>query len=230
MKTPLYLLSFGLALAVAAAGQTGNQSQTQTPPVNSTTPATQIGSGAQTKAGTPAQSSTTTTTPAGQVSPTGTAEPPAAQGTAPATGGVAGAAGASTAQTPAADNSASGVAAVSDSDLEGQIQNALNKEPTLSGDSTHVKVTGDTIELGGNVGTNKEKVTATRIVQSYAGSKKLVNNLTIGGRTGNTTVPRTDQDQTDRSGVSSSTTDRTGNNPNPATNPEPQKGSKPPHN
>jgi hypothetical protein len=228
MKTPLYLLSFGLAAALAAAGQTGNQSQTQTPPVSPSTPATQIGSGAQTKAGTPAPSSTTPQ--AGQVSPTGTAEPPSAQGTAPATGGVAGAASSSTVQTPSGDNSATGVAAVSDSDLESQIQNALNKEPTLSGDSTHVKVSADSIELGGSVNSNKEKVTATRIVQSYAGSRKLVNNLTVSGRAGNATAPRADQDQTDRSGVSSGATDRTGSstNPNPATNPEGQKGSKPP--
>jgi osmotically-inducible protein OsmY len=228
MKRPLYLLSLGLAAALAAAGQTGNQSQTQTPPVNPSTPATQVGSGAQTKAGTPASSSTTT--PAGQVNPTGTGEPPSAQGTAPATGGVGGAASSSTVQTPAGDNSASGVASVSDSDLEGQIQNALNKEPTLTGDSTHVKVSADSIELNGNVNSNKEKVTATRIVQSYAGSRKLVNNLTVSGRTSNTTAPRAEQDQTDRSGVSSSPTDRNGtsSNPNPATNPEPQKGSKPP--
>jgi len=231
MKAPLYLLSFGLAAALAASGQTGNQgqpqSQTQTPPVTSNNPSSQIGSGAETKAGTPAPSSTTP--PAGQVSPTGTAVPPSSQGTAPATGGVAGAASSSTVQTPAGDNSSTGVAAVSDSDLEGQIQNALNKEPTLSGDSTRVKVSADTIELGGTVNSNKEKVTATRIVQSYAGSRKLVNNLTVGNRSGNTTAPRSDQDQTDRTGAAS-TTDRTGtsSNPNPATNPEPQKGSKPP--
>lgn len=226
MKTPLNLLSFSLVMVLAAAGQSGNQSQTQTPPVSPTTPATQIGSGAQTQTGTPAPSSTTP--PAGQVSPTGTGVPPA-QGTAPATGGVAGAAGSSATQAPAGDNSANGIAAVSDTDLESQIQNALNKEPTLSGDSTRVKVSTDTIELGGNVGTNKEKVTATRIVQSYAGSKKLVNNLTVSNRSGSTTAPRSEQDQTDRTGASS-TTDRTGTgNSNPATNPEPNKGSRPPH-
>jgi osmotically-inducible protein OsmY len=69
---------------------------------------------------------------------------------------------------------------VADPELEGQIQNALSKEPTLTGDSAHVTVSGDTIELAGTVGTNKEKITATRIVQSYAGSKRLVNRLTIG--------------------------------------------------
>jgi hypothetical protein len=39
------------------------------------------------------------------------------------------------------------------------------------------------------VGTNKEKITATRIVQSYAGSKKLVNKLTIAGRSEKSPAP-----------------------------------------
>jgi osmotically-inducible protein OsmY len=227
MKKPIYLLSFGLsfAMALAAAGQTSSQnppqSQTQTPPISSTTPATQVGSGAETKAGTPAP---TSTTPNGHVSPTGTGAPPS-QDTVPATGGVSGAASSSATQTPAAEGSPSGVSAVTDSDLEGQIQNALNKEPTLSGDSTHVRVTGDTIELGGNVGTNKEKVTATRIVQSYAGSRKLVNHLAVASRGSTTSSPSGQQDQTDRTPASGNS-DRTGSNP--ASNPEPNKGGRPP--
>jgi len=228
MKKPFYLLSFGLSLSMAltAAGQTSSQnppqSQTQTPPVSSTTPATQVGSGAETKAGTPAPSSTT---PSGHVDPTGTGAPPS-QDTAPATGGVSGAASSSATQTPAAEGSPNGVAAPTDSDLEGQIQNALNKEPTLSGDSTHVRVTADTIELGGNVGTNKEKVTATRIVQSYAGSRKLVNHLAVGNRGGSAaSSPSGQQDQTDRTATPGNS-DRTG--ANPASNPEPNKGGKPP--
>jgi osmotically-inducible protein OsmY len=219
MKKPLYLLSFGFALALAAAAQTS--SQTQTPPVNPTTPDNQIGTGAQSKSGTPAQTSTTPNPP-GQVSPTGTAEPPA-QGSAPnpTTGGVAGAAGASATQAPAAQSSPSGIAAVSDPDLEAQIQNALNKEPTLSGDNTRVKVSADSIELDGNVATNKEKITATRIVQSYAGSKKLVNRLNISGGNGSTTSRRNETpDSSDRTRPSSTT--------NPANNPEPNKGAQPP--
>jgi len=218
MNKPLYLLSFGLAMALAAAGQTSTQ--TQSPPVNPTTPANQVGSGAQTKAGTPAS---TPTTPNGQVNPTETGEPPA-QSTAPvspATGGVAGAAGASATQNPAAEGSQNGIAAISDSDLEAQIQNALSKEPTLSSDNTHVKVSADTIELDGNVATSKEKITATRIVQSYSGSKKLVNRLTINGATGKTTSPRTEPpDSADRTRPTST--------PNPAKNPEPNKGSQRP--
>lgn len=212
MKKLFLSLGIGFSLALAAMAQ--SSSQTQTPPVNPTTPANQIGSGAQTKSGKPAPSATTS--PAGQVDPTGTAQPPDQTTTpsAPATGGVAGAASSSTAQSPSPDTSAAGIAAVSDPELQTQIQHALNKEPTLTGDSTHVTVTPEAIELAGNVGTSKEKITATRIVQSYAGSKKVVNHLTIGGKGSPSTQP---QENPDASHPGSTT---------PPTNPD--KGGQPP--
>jgi osmotically-inducible protein OsmY len=133
--------------------------------------------------------------------------------TAPAaTGGVAGAASSSTSQTPDAQNSTGGINTMTDSDLQSQIQNALSKEPTLSGDSPRVNVSGDTVELAGNVGTNKEKITATRIVQSYTGSKKIVNKLTIS--------PRSEKS-------SPTSTDNPSNTANPNSNPEPNKGAPP---
>lgn len=160
MRIPIYILGFGFVLSVAGLTAQTTQQPQQTPPVNPSTPATRIGDGAQSKAGTPVPSATSPST----------------------TGGVAGAASSSTAQSPAAQESAGGVSAMSDSDLESQIENALSKEPTLTGNSARVHVSGDTVELAGTVGTNKEKITATRIVQSYTGSKKLVNKLTVGGR------------------------------------------------
>jgi hypothetical protein len=196
MRSIFFLVSFGFVLSVAATWQTTPQSQT--PPVNPSTPANRIGDGAQSKSGTP-------------VTPSATA---------PATGGVAGAASSSTAQSPEAQDSAAGISAMTDSDLESHIQNALSKEPTLSGDSAHVNVSGDSIVLAGTVGTNKEKVTATRIVQSYAGSKKVENKLTIGGRSEKASP-------TDNAGRGR----HAGSNANPANNPEPEKGtprSKPP--
>jgi osmotically-inducible protein OsmY len=101
---------------------------------------------------------------------------------------------------------------MTDSDLQSQIQNALSKEPTLTGDSPRVNVSGDTVELAGNVGTNKEKITATRIVQSYTGSKKLVNKLTIS--------PRSEKS-------SPASTENPASTANPANNPEPNKGTAP---
>ncbi|HXO37176.1 MAG TPA: BON domain-containing protein [Candidatus Acidoferrum sp.] len=161
MKIQLHVLGFGFVLSVAGLTAQTTQPQQPTTPVNPSTPATRIGDGAQSKAGTPVQS--TTTAPS-------------------TTGGVSGAASSSTAQSPDAQDTAGGVSAMTDSDLQSQIQNALSKEPTLAGNSAHVNVSGDTVELAGTVGTNKEKITATRIVQSYAGSKKLVNKLTLGGK------------------------------------------------
>jgi osmotically-inducible protein OsmY len=168
MKISFYVLGFGLVLSVAASAQTQQQ---QTPPVNPTTPATHVGDGAQTKAGTPAQPSV------------------------PATGGVAGAASSSTAPNPETANPSDAISDMTDSDLQSQIQSALSKEPTLAGDSARATVSGDTIELNGTVGTNKEKITATRIVQSYAGSKKLVNKLTIAGRSEKSPAPESKQPQ-----------------------------------
>ena len=185
MKIPIYVLGFGFVLSVAiSTAQTAPQQQPTTP-VSPSTPATQVGDGAQSKAGTPVQP--TTTTPS-------------------TTGGVSGAASSSTAQTPDAQDSAGGLSAMTDSDLQSQIQNALSKEPTLTGDSPRVNVSGDTVELAGAVGTNKEKITATRIVQSYSGSKKLVNKLTINPRNEKASPASTE---------------------NPANNPEPNKGTQP---
>jgi osmotically-inducible protein OsmY len=190
MRIPIYVLGFGFVLSTVALTAQSAQQQQPTTPVNPSTPATQVGDGVQSKAGTPVQPTTT----------------------APSTGGMAGAASSSTTQTPDAQSSTGGISAMTDSDLQSQIQNALSKEPTLTGDSPRVNVSGDTVELAGNVGTNKEKITATRIVQSYSGSKKLVNKLAIS--------PRNEKS-------SPASTDNPGSTANPANNPEPTKGTPP---
>lgn len=199
MRFPVYVLGFGFILSVAAvAAQTAHQPQT---PVSPATPANQVGDGSQSKSGTPVQptsASPSTTSPS-------------------TTGGVAGSASSSTAQSPdvqTPDNTG-GVSAMTDSDLQSQIQGALSKEPTLTGDNPHVSVSGDTIELAGAVNTNKEKITASRIVQSYAGSKKLVNNLTISGKSDKTSS-HTTADDGGRQPVTA-----------PSNNPEPEKGGSP---
>lgn len=64
--------------------------------------------------------------------------------------------------------------------LESRIQNTLGKEPTLSHDSVKVAVSGDAIELTGSVATSRERLTAIRIAQSYAGSKRVVSRITVG--------------------------------------------------
>jgi osmotically-inducible protein OsmY len=95
-------------------------------------------------------------------------------------------------------------AAVSDGDLQAQIQNALKNEPTLSNESVRVAVSDDQIDLSGAVATAKEKLTAKRIVQSYAGNRKVKDHLTLGGHSpdnganpvhNNTENPATNPDQ-----------------------------------
>ena len=192
MKSLPLVLGFGFILSVAAAtAQTSpaTQQQPTTPPVNPTTPANNVGDGAQTKAGTPATPTSTTTPNSGS----------AASGTMQS----------SEAQAPS-----SSANPMENSDLQGQIQNALSKEPTITGDP-HVTVMGDTVELAGTVGSAKEKITASRIVQSYTGSKKLVNNLTITGRDDKNSIHTTSPN----GGAQPITA--------PQNNPEPQKGSAP---
>ncbi|MGH9568256.1 MAG: hypothetical protein ACRD4F_01355, partial [Candidatus Angelobacter sp.] len=51
-------------------------------------------------------------------------------------------------------------------------------------------VDASTIQLSGSVGSAREKLIAARIARSYAGNKKLVNRLTITGRSSN--LPQAD--------------------------------------
>lgn len=105
-----------------------------------------------------------------------------ANGQTPSTtgGGVAGAAGA------AAASSDSGM---SNGALQSQIQNALKNEPTLVNDNLNVSVSEDQIELSGSAGSAREKLTAERIVQSYAGNRKVKDHVTPNGHNHDTQNP-----------------------------------------
>jgi osmotically-inducible protein OsmY len=69
-------------------------------------------------------------------------------------------------------------AAQSATDLKSQIENSLQKEQ-LTG--VLVNVTDNTIELSGMVPNAKEKQTARRIAQSFAGTRKLVDHIRLTG-------------------------------------------------
>lgn len=109
-------------------------------------------------------------------------------------------------------------ATLSDSDLQSRIQQALNKEPTLAGDSVNVKVSDRTIDISGRVGNAKQKLTATRIVQSYAENRKVEDHLTIGNTSSNAAAPA--------AGVSGNESNSPGR-PDLSSHPEPEKGSAP---
>jgi len=80
-------------------------------------------------------------------------------------------------------------AAAAGGDIQMQIQNALQKDPTLSSDNITVSVTDDAIELSGTVASGKEKQTAKRIAQSYAGNRKVKEHLTVKGEGSDNKVP-----------------------------------------
>lgn len=167
MRKFLSLIMFALALGITiAAGQTRN------PTANA--PAGDSGQAATAQSTTaPAQSITSMAGNSGAA-------------TAPANAAGTGSGGVDSAKTQATENPQSAAASTSDSELQTQIQQALNKEPTLSDDTVNVAVSGRSIDLSGRVGNARQKLTATRIVQSYAENRKVVDHLTIGNTSGNT--------------------------------------------
>jgi len=86
-------------------------------------------------------------------------------------------------------------------EIQSEIQNALSQQGTLSGSNIQVNVTDTDVELTGNVATPDQKQTAERIAGSYAGSRRVVNHITVSslsGQTGgeNPGTPATTQPQT----------------------------------
>jgi osmotically-inducible protein OsmY len=69
-----------------------------------------------------------------------------------------------------------------DDQLQQQIQTALKNDPSLSNSTIMVSLATDSIELSGDVATGKEKKTAQRIAESYAGNRKMKNNITVAGK------------------------------------------------
>jgi len=107
------------------------------------------------------------------------AQAPATSQTPPATTGTTG----STATAPDSQTNP-GVAGTPSTggELQGQIQNALKNEPTLANDNISVSVTDTEIDLSGTVASGKEKLTARRIAQSFAGNRKVKEHLTMSGQ------------------------------------------------
>jgi hypothetical protein len=66
-------------------------------------------------------------------------------------------------------------------DLQKRIEAALQRDPTLSGASITVNVTDDAIDISGNANTNKERLAARRIVQSFAANRRVRERITVAG-------------------------------------------------
>ncbi len=81
--------------------------------------------------------------------------------------------------------SATGMTFAADTDaktLQGEIDSALKSDPALANSQLNVNVDDSQITLTGTVPTGKEKVTATRIAQSYAGNRRVQDKVSIAGR------------------------------------------------
>ncbi len=71
---------------------------------------------------------------------------------------------------------------VSDSSsLQQQLDQAFQSEPSLNGSKIDVAVSDSQVHLTGSVSTNKDKVTAERIAKSYAGSRKVIDKVSVTG-------------------------------------------------
>ena len=64
-------------------------------------------------------------------------------------------------------------------EAQSQIVQKLQTEPGLSSRDIIVEVTKDTVVLSGSVPTQNDRAVAQRIVQSYAGAKRIENRLVI---------------------------------------------------
>jgi osmotically-inducible protein OsmY len=92
-------------------------------------------------------------------------------------------------------NSANGLGMTPDVDsntLRSQIDSALKSDPTLGNAQLSVDVNATQITLSGSVPSGKEKQTAVRIAQSYAGNRRVSDKVTLAGKQ---TPPQTQNSQ-----------------------------------
>ena len=82
-------------------------------------------------------------------------------------------------QPPPSDQSKPGMA--STADVQGDIQAALQKEPSLANSNINVQVTGQNVDLTGTVPNKDAKDTAEQIAKAHAGSLGVKNHLKVGG-------------------------------------------------
>jgi hypothetical protein len=102
--------------------------------------------------------------------------------------------------TPGAAESAAGLGALNaggltSDQLHQRIDAALHSEPTLSGSNLTVNVSDDSIDLSGTVSNSKDRLTAHRIVQSFAGNRRVRERVTVAGGSPRSSTPNATKDQ-----------------------------------
>ena len=81
--------------------------------------------------------------------------------------------------------------AAASGDVQGNIQSAIQKDPTLSTANVTVAVSGKTVELTGTVPNKDAKDTAERIAKENAGGMKVKSHLKIASAGSDTAPPKT---------------------------------------
>ena len=185
-STFLYPLAFGLALTTAYAvsqenpGQMGTTPQpSATDPANPRTQPPRTNAPVQTPPAHPQQAPTTPTQPQPRTTAPATDidKPESSAGAtktpAPAPKPLAAEpnanAGALSPVQPGAD------------ELRGKIEAALRREPSLSNTNISLNISDDTIDITGNANSPKERLAARRIVQSFAGNRKVRERINVAG-------------------------------------------------
>jgi osmotically-inducible protein OsmY len=69
----------------------------------------------------------------------------------------------------------------SSTDVQSEIQAALQKEPSLANASINVQVTAQSVELSGTVPTKDAKETAEQIAKAHSGGLEVKSRLKVGG-------------------------------------------------
>jgi len=81
--------------------------------------------------------------------------------------------------------------AAASGDVQGNIQSAIQKDPTLSTANVNVAVSGKTVELTGTVPNKDAKDTAERIAKENAGGMKVKSHLKVASAGSDTAPPKT---------------------------------------
>lgn len=115
-------------------------------------------------------------------------------------------------------SSTTGANGESSDQVQKDIQTAFSNEPTLSSSSIQVAATSDTITLSGTAASEKDRAEARRIAQSFAGNRKVVDNISVSGGAGASATPETNANPSSDS--NSTTNSTTGTSATPNQNPE----------
>jgi hypothetical protein len=180
----LYSLAFGLALTTSYAIAQENQGQMGTTPQPSATNPAKTSTpsqNAQDPARRPANPQQAPTTPT-QPQPRTAATPADIEKPESAVGATK----AAPAPKPLAPEPNANAGALSPvqpgaDELRAKIEAALRREPSLSNTNISLNISDDTIDITGNANSPKERLAARRIVQSFAGNRRVRERISVAG-------------------------------------------------